>query len=704
MARRIGAGGPFLQSQLNADNVAIDDGGDSFWASSQHGFTNIPIAAALAAFSIAAAVAANGFHTDEIEAKIIGQSDSLQVIAVGDEPLGFAFQSDETICPVAPQDQAGEWQPQTPTPPLAVAPLATTPDELPTRIDEDYEWRAQWIQVYPIGKSPWVEDDFVPQPITFPPDDSCWQVVTPSPIPANTQLWTTEDELPRVALLADGESQQVIPVGDNPLGYALTYDDDIVPQPSATILDELYWQQPVNPPVPLFAQPLSTTDETVPTIALESDWQIYTPPAPLPVAVTWQGDNDIVPQPTFVPEEYYWFQLKPDLVEVVVVEWPPIGVGGGGAGPTPLNIVESDWQVWTPPLVPAQRLYNPDPELLPAGSLFAQAFGAQSFTATNNRAVATTEYVNWWQTDPLPIQVAYGSQTAPTTQRADEPSTVLSWYQDDILPIAPIPLPFDEEPWQVKFPPLVAAQPLYLPDPEQVPAGLAAPPIIEEEDWKVWTPPLVAAQPLYAPDRVSEVIVPQPVPLTVDESDWQVYTPPLVAAQPVYLPDPEEIPAGSLFTVTETGGRLHRIQDARVVLHSIKTKTTVSRVFVTFTSELPKPVIRPVPEQKVDAKTALRQVFTTGRLNAVHGINSKPTADEVYDLIQKRVQEELAPLVAELEQLKKKADERIDVKVLVKGIETGMKLRTIKAGVAGVTQLKPVVTIAKLRRPDVSTE
>src|SRR5207245_800684 len=68
-------------------------------------------------------------------------------------------------------------------------------------------------------------------------------------------------------------------------------------------------------------------------------------------------------------------------------------------------------------------------------------------------------------------------------------------------------------------------------------------PKVEEEYWHVVTAPPPLPSFLYLPDPEE---VPAGVLRQLDEQYWQVYTPPPLPAQPLYLPDPEEVPAGSL--------------------------------------------------------------------------------------------------------------------------------------------------------------
>lgn len=437
-----------------ADSLGPLDGGDgeSWWSGTQMGFVSVPLAGAVAALSLTVATLGGFNHQDELEAKVIGASESQQVIAIADERPPSVFQDDEAILPTAiASTDGGEWIAPTWIVPKAWINDPNWDNDVPVKpaVENDYEWDAQWIQVLPIGIPQWADDSFVPSVI----DDEYGYVPYAEPVTIQLVNW-----------------------------------------PEAGIGD--------GTPLP-------------PSFTEELEWQVQTPaliaarvPSP-----AWQTDEMVTAPAPFVLEEDYWYQVRPDPVELVVVEWPPQGASAGGTAPTPISIEEENWSVWTPQLVPANRLYLPDPEQIPAGSLVSQAYGSQSFTALNWRAVSTTKFV--------------------------------SWATPDDLPIPPLPLNIEEENWMVWTPPLVAAQPLFLPDPEQIPAGLIAPPIIEEEDWRVKTPPLVEAKQLYLPDpeQIPAGLVAPPI---VEEEDWKVWTPPLVAALPLYLPEPEEVSAGTL--------------------------------------------------------------------------------------------------------------------------------------------------------------
>lgn len=188
---------------------------------------------------------------------------------------------------------------------------------------------------------------------------------------------------------------------------------------------------------------------------------------------------------------------------------------------------------------------------------------------------------------------------------------------------------------------------------------------------------------------------------------------PTIAPLHVLAPPQEDIsgngtvvwtPATFTEAVPNLGGRLHRIKDARLVLRQIVTKTVFGQVIVTFTSELPPPAPIVIPVYTTSKTAVVRPIFTTSKVSTVHALVNELDTDTYDRRVRDIVKAELAPVIAHLQDLIKRADERVDAKVQLTGIESGMKLRKVKASGEAVAQLTQIVTLTKFRRPDVSLE
>jgi hypothetical protein len=221
-----------------------------------------------------------------------------------------------------------------------------------------------------------------------------------------------------------------------------------------------------------------------------------------------QQTEDIVPQPVvMVAEDDSWH--RPFSVAPPVYTSGPTWDDQVRASP---QLEEDGWWVYTPPLRQPQFLYLPDPEEAPAGSLHGP-------------------FEEDW-----PVYVP--SPAAPR----------FLFLPDDeqIVPQAVVTIQ-DEDLWQVYTPAPRQAHPLYLPDPEEIPAGSLFG--VPEQD--AWAPPLPVARRIAWLPVSHEEIVPQPTAFVPDDDAWQVYAPSYQTPRPLYLPDPEQIPAGSLFGISD---------------------------------------------------------------------------------------------------------------------------------------------------------
>lgn len=390
----------------------VDDDNDGWWANSQYGFTNIPLAGVAAALSVAVATLGSFAYQDEIEAKLIGASETQRVVAIGEDTRVTLFQDEGDVA-------------------------------LPKFVAED-EWvRPTWIipKAWLTDPSSYQQEDVIPQPATFIPEEDYWLQLRPDP----TEIF-------------------------------------IIEWPGAGGI-------------------VSTPDTGV----LEEDWQVWTPPlvAAKPLYLPDATDNIVSPPAPFVPEEDYWLQLKADAVEITVIEWP--GTGGViSTSSAPLPFDEEPWQVYTPALLAARPLYLPDPEEIPALAIEqpTESTGSGFAPRADIRPTFVLWPSDDGLPQPaIPLNIDESDWQVWTPGWIIAKPLWLPDANNDLIVPQPLPLPSDEDPWQVYTPPYVAANPLYLPDPEQIPALPQPIPLpIDEEPWQVWTPLWLAAKPLYLPD------------------------------------------------------------------------------------------------------------------------------------------------------------------------------------------------------------
>jgi len=458
---------------LASDIVTLnpDVAGDSWWGGQMHSMASVPRAGAAAALAITVAIAGSFNYNDDgvpsaPQTTMVAPGEGWQVFPIGDQPLPVVFAADEQIVPqpAPPALDEGAW-----TPPRVLASTIfsrtwSIADDLPTRVDQDYWWQAPQSVTLRIQLQPWADEETVPQPVVIALEDDYWFALQ------------AQVEAPRVAL---GQAQ-----------------DDIVQAPAPFVPVEDYWLR------------------------------FHTDPVEIVVLASPPGAGTPQPPPgAFVPVEYYWHNPRtfspPAVVRVFSAneEIVPQGAtGGAGAGaygsrvvvnariirwsgtgddivpqPAPLQIVESDWQVYTPPRAAPKPLYLPDPEQVPAGSLVAAPVVTEDDWQVYVPPLQAAKPLYL----PDPEEVPAGSLSAIPSEEYWQPAkpqppvlVAKLWAEDDQIVPQPAPITIDESDWNVYTPPLVAALPLYLPDPEEIPAGSLIP-----------TPPFVEPSPPATPGR-----------------------------------------------------------------------------------------------------------------------------------------------------------------------------------------------------------
>jgi hypothetical protein len=482
------------------------DDDDTHWSSSNYGFSNIPIAGAAAALSLAVSIA-NAFNQPaEFQWPVVLQGeDKQEVIAVGRDPVPLAFFCDDDIVPQAAPPAAleeSEWR----APIVVVAgPVISGPvwdDQIPSRLlEEEYSWTQPYPKLVPIAQPSFADDVVVQQPV---------------------EVVTVEDYWLRL----------------------FSIDPPIV---------GLYAPDPEEIPA---GQLVSALDDTLSSITQLA--------RPAPTATLWSVGDDIVPQGAFSPDEDYWLRLVADPTSVVIVDFER---GAGGPGTIELPVDEQYWFTLRHQVAPVIfKAFGADDEITQAAVPLPVD---EMYWFTLQPQPRPLIFKAFSAEDEIPQSQQGGESTGAFNQRATEFSTLVLWPSIDDLP-PQAPLNIVESDWQVYTPSWLLPKPIYLPDPEELPAlssplldegeWMPSAPswrgaflylpdpeeypvlygIANEQYWQPFTPqpPTLVAQ-LW---EVGDDIVPQPAPITIEEEDWRVYTPPLVAAQPLYLPDADEWP------------------------------------------------------------------------------------------------------------------------------------------------------------------
>lgn len=365
------------------------------------------------------------------------------------------------------------------------------------------------------------DDDIVPQPVAaiLEVGESPVFRITRAQVPRPS--WSDEDLPVRVALeeslWLELESRAI---DVNVVGWPITGGTGVAPAAAVELVDETQWQPPtvVRTAWPIAAA-WSVADDLPVVAPLDESLWSHQPSAPRPFLVLWQDlDGLVVPQPAaFVPEEDYWFQPAARRIAVEVVSWPV--TGGLGAPASVADFVDDTY--WQPhqPVVrkPIDTVWRVDDELPPAaadivpvGSSAQRAvhkpvvlrwFGEDQFpqqaapspafdeTAWSvDKPLLRAAVVRLWGDEDFPQQAAptpVWDETAAVLERPLQAAAVQRlWSGDDEFPQqAPAPA-LDESVWLM----LEAAESSPVCNVWTLPDEIAyrAPPL--EWDWQVYVP------------------------------------------------------------------------------------------------------------------------------------------------------------------------------------------------------------------------
>ena len=264
-----------------------DDGGDSWWSSANLAAIPIAIAAASLAASVAAAGTINR-HNDEIVPQAVSVS--------GQAGSAYGARLRHTT--------------------LFLQQPAT--DELPaqaaTPVFEDDTWKAYWrtpeVVSYGFGSN----EDFVPAPATFAPDEDYWFGLRARLVDALVVVPASTDEIgtPATTLGVDEtESQPIPPKEKDPTGIFWATGDSGIP--AVAVAEEDYWWRPWWLPTKIQSI-VSVDDDIVPqpvggggsVAGLETCYGQRLQHST--VFLRWPANDEFPPQSATIVEESDWQQ------------------------------------------------------------------------------------------------------------------------------------------------------------------------------------------------------------------------------------------------------------------------------------------------------------------------------------------------------------------------------------------------------------
>jgi len=434
------------------------------------------------------------------------------VVPVASYAVPRVFTDDEVVPAhfVADEDF---WAPGAPPPPPApfVQPsIELQHDQVPASAqDEDYCWPV-WPQAANINLWPqqfvFEQNDFVTQV-----DEDFWQPPLPLAVRVPVVAFTDTDEAPYLGKDEDFWVNQVPSVASYPVPRVFTDDDVAMTQ--AVVDDDA--GTPVLPPTTAPRIPQAFTDDEVFVTTFDEDFWT-------PLAVTWPArvvlpitDDEVIgPEGVLESDEDVW---QSDVAPVFAYQIPRAFTDDDEFTST---FDEDFWQNFVAPT--------------PAVLIWPQQF------AFNSVDFVTQVEEDFWVNAVPPI-VSYPAPKVFTDDDTVTPEAIEAdeevWVSG-VPPVVYIAAPkafsddeeftstFDEDYWQNPTAPVKAALgPLYLPDPEELPAhSLHGQP--DEDFWQNPVAPLPATlyQALpYLPDR-EDTIFGQ---FTKEEELWQNPTPPV---------------------------------------------------------------------------------------------------------------------------------------------------------------------------------
>jgi hypothetical protein len=270
------------------------------------------------------------------------------------------------------------------------------------------------------------------------------------------------------------------------IASGFNHQDEATFTPAAAVRAEEDWRvytPPLDPPRFLYLP--AAQDELgsapAPSRFEDDSWRVYQPSALQPLATLWAENDQIVPQPALLPvDEEPWQVYTPPFQPAKWLAYQP---EDQVTTPPAQGVFEDDsWRVYTPPQEPTRSLaWQADDEITAAPA--TPRFDDDSWQVYTPKW-ASVHVTLWSENDqivpqPAPSRFDDDSWQVYTPKWASVYVTL--WSENDQIVPQPAPLRLDEEPWQVYTPPLLASKPLYLPDPEVIPAGSLVVPVPIEE-------------------------------------------------------------------------------------------------------------------------------------------------------------------------------------------------------------------------------
>lgn len=524
-----------------AATVALDDGGDGWQRSLANVAVGIALALGAATTAIAVERGVRPHQDEvafprvaedpHIQYQIVDESG---VFYVSDSDEQIVPQ------PATPALEESEWQPRSVLAPFVVQWTQPWNDELPVQLGEEtWQWPVVEVQAPTLVQAA-VDDEIVPQPaptLNVDEEPATPQWVVPETVWA--QVFSADDEWVPLAALDEQTWTPGWAEPERVALRIFSSDDEIVPQPAALGVDEDYYDFALSFEDVVSYTFYADDGIVTPRIAEEDGWWPRQPQPVAPVLQLWATNEEWVAPPAAtlgVDEEGYFprvvvqpdvflvesFSFETSALDVEESEWrapfvqqvaPTLRIWYGDEELStpfvPLGIDDSDWKVPQPALVPPTlRVWwgedeTPTP---PTGIGFDEegytprvvsaegVFLAESFSfETSSLSIDEGDWRAPFVQQVAPtLRVWWGDEERPTPPAAlgiDEESWIptapvvkpvlRSWATDDdwVTPFVPLPIEETELPITARFCVPAPTMGLYLPDPEQAPAGsLVEPP------------------------------------------------------------------------------------------------------------------------------------------------------------------------------------------------------------------------------------
>lgn len=509
---------PIIQKWFPQDELpqrALDDGGD-WWAGAQRCFVGVALASAVAALGTSVAIASTVKHNDEIpRPPALDAGDYLPMPLAGATPRLTAPWADDDFVPppstatgggglpfygqrlrvetkfqrwgsgdelplnaATALDDGSGWSGWFPTtPPVQVSGPAWDDAPLAWTLDEVYTWSAQWVLPKITTQAPADDEVLPPQPLTATGGGGLPFYGARVKAETRFQRWAPADDLPvPVAFVPDEEAAPDLPrSADSATFVVWATSDEIVTQPTALPVDELYWQPPARLLVVAVPPVWAVDDAFAPASPIPNDdyWlPLTTTPVP-PVVRLWLDQEEVttLAVPLAVDEDTWPLVTRVGL--------PFVQVWTDSDDYTAFALAEDDAPIPRAALVlPKLTAWQGDDDIVPQPIIAEEDHWLQLY------AVPVLPLARWWvDQDEVPLPGVFADDAWQVHTPPPEPKRFVYLPDpEELVYTPPVPLAADEDYW-LTFPvppkPLVRSLADYLPVDEDAPALTGVPPVVE---------------------------------------------------------------------------------------------------------------------------------------------------------------------------------------------------------------------------------